>query len=80
MADKDTAWLLSRRLRAYISIIKSNCFEWIQIILNEFDIYDNDLSHSQKNRKKKNYNKSYQTIRRISKKKCYQKKSIKSKI
>ena len=53
LADKDTGWRISWRLRAYISIIRWNDDNWIQTILHEFDIYDDCLTKSQLNRQKR---------------------------
>lgn len=58
LANKDTAWRISWRLRAYISIIRWNDDNWIQTILNEFEIYDNDQTCSQISRQKRNLTKS----------------------
>ena len=53
LADKGTAWRVSWRLNAYISIIRWNEIEWIQKILNAFEIFDAPLTQGQNIRKKR---------------------------
>lgn len=48
LADKDTGWRISWRLRAYVSIIRWNDENWIQRILKSFEIYDVPLTNSKK--------------------------------
>ena len=40
IASKDVAWRLSWRLRAFISVIRWNCPNWVEKIYNEFSIFD----------------------------------------
>lgn len=54
IANKDVAWRLSWRIRAFISIIRWNEDDWVKIILNEFQIYEiNDsIAKRKKNERK----------------------------
>ncbi|KAK8878443.1 hypothetical protein M9Y10_005216 [Tritrichomonas musculus] len=40
LADKNIAWRLSWQMRAFISVIKWNCDNWIEKFYNEFYLLD----------------------------------------
>ena len=59
LANKDIAWRLSWRLRAFISVIRWNCDNWVERIYKEFylfDIKDTIATKRKKNKRGKNEN------------------------
>ena len=55
LANKDIAWRLTWRIRAFISIIRWNCDNWVEVILNEFQIFNiNDSIAKRKKMVRKN--------------------------
>ena len=79
LANKDIAWRVSWRIRAYISIIRWNDQNWIQTILREFDIFDDTLTLSQKNRQKRTTTKSIRETEEYKKNRAIKRKQTKEK-
>lgn len=79
LADKDKAWRISWRLRAYISIIRWNEIDWIQKILNEFSIYDAPHTTGQRMRIKREETKMERKTEEYKKKKNVKRKETKEK-